>query len=306
MSDADLTREDILGYLRGRRNWGRWGDDDQRGAVNLVTAEKTRSAAGLVRSGRTVTLSRVFPTKPGPGNSRPAQHYSYVHSFSRGAGGAGDYYGIAFHASACTHLDAMCHIWDEQGMWNGRDPAQVFSAEGANFGDVEVYKDGIVTRGVLLDVPRFRGEPSIKIGEPIHASELAAVAQAQGVEVQPGDALAVYGGRDAFAAAHPEWHSETPVRPGLHASCLRFLRDTDVAVLAWDFMDEHPCAELYDLPFGVHAALMSYGVALIDNCYLAGLAQACAEEGRYEFMLVLAPLRVPGGSGCPINPIAIF
>lgn len=305
-SDADLSREDILGYLRERRNWGRWGEDDQRGAVNLVTAEKTRSAAGLVRSGRTVSLSRVFPTRPGPGNSRPAQHYSYVHSFPRRTGAAGDYYGIAFHQSSCTHLDALCHMWDEHGMWNGRDPGQVFSADGANFGDVDQWKDGIVTRGVLLDVPRFRGEPFIENGEPIYGEELAAVAESQGVTVQPGDALAVYGGRDAFAAAHPDWHSENPVRPGLHVSCLRFIRDTDVAVLAWDFMDEHPGPERYDLTFGVHAALISYGVALIDNCYLAGLAEACAAERRYEFLLVLAPLRVPGGSGCPINPIAIF
>lgn len=191
-------------------------------------------------------------------------------------------------------------------MWNGRDPRQVFSADGANFGDIEQWKDGIATRGVFLDVPRFRGKSSVTIEEPIHADELVAVAAHQGLQIEAGDALIVYGGRDAWSRAHPDWNSDGPSVPGLHASCLRFIRDSDIAALLWDFADAHPCAELYDIPFGAHGALMSYGVALVDNCYLEELAQVCFAERRYEFMLVLAPLRVVGGTGSPINPIAIL
>jgi kynurenine formamidase len=191
-------------------------------------------------------------------------------------------------------------------MWNGRQPSDVYSASGANFGDVDQWKDGIVTRGVLLDVPRFRGASSITVGQPVHGAELAEVAKSQGVTLESGDALVVYGGRDRFVAEHPDWHSEQKVRPGLHLSCLPFVRENDVSVLLWDFMDEHPCAELYEVPYGAHAALMSYGVALVDNCYLEDLSEACAELGRYEFLLVLAPLRLVGGTGCPINPVAIL
>jgi kynurenine formamidase len=304
--DENLTREDLLSYLRDQRNWGRWGEDDQKGAVNLVTAAKTIQAARLVRTGLTVTLSREYPKTPGPGNSRPAQHFPLQWRHPPTGGAAGDYYGIAFHRWGSTHVDALCHIWDEEGMWGGRRAEDVFSADGASFGDIDQWRAGIITRGVLLDVPRFRGVDSIEIGRPVHAEELRAVAEHQGVTVEPGDALVVYGGRDAFTAAHPEWNGEEPVRPGLHASCLRFIREHDVAVLAWDFMDEHPCAERYDLPFGVHGAIMSYGVALVDNCYLEELAQVCARLGRYEFMVVLAPLRVVGGTGSPVNPIAVF
>ena len=191
-------------------------------------------------------------------------------------------------------------------MWGGRQPDDVFSKDGASFGDIDQWHNGIVTRGVLLDVPRFRGVSCIEIGQPVHAAELEAVAEQQGTTLEPGDALVVYSGREAFTAAHPEWDGEHPVRPGLHASCLRFIRDHDVAALLWDFMDEHPCAENYGLPFGVHAALMSYGVALVDNSYLEELAAACAAADRYEFMVVLAPLRVAGGTGSPLNPIAIL
>src|SRR5262249_19277858 len=149
------------------------------------------------------------------GNSRPAQHYSYVQSFAANGGAAGDYIGIAFHQSSFTHIDALCHILDEGGMWNRRDPRQDFSAHGASVGDVEQWKDVIVTRGVLVDVPRFRDQPAVSIGHPIHADELAAVAAHQGVQIEPGDALVVYGGRDAWARANPEWNSEGPTVPGL-------------------------------------------------------------------------------------------
>jgi kynurenine formamidase len=304
--DETFQREDLVELIHHRRNWGRWGDDDQKGAINLVTAVKTVRAASLVQTGRTISLSREYPKVAGPGNSRPAQHLALTWRHPPTGGAAGDYYGIAFHQWSCTHIDALCHIWDEEGMWGGRKAEDVFTRDGSSWGDIDQWKNGIVTRGVLLDIPRFRGVDCVEIGEPVHAAELEAVLEHQGVELEPGDALVVYCGRDAFTESHPEWNGEQLVRPGLHASCLRFIRDRDVAAIVWDLMDEHPCAENYGLPFGVHAALMSYGVALVDNSYLEELTQTCALLGRYEFMLVLAPLRVSGGTGSPINPIAVF
>jgi kynurenine formamidase len=296
-------REEVLGWLRARRNWGRWGADDEAGAVNLITADKRRAAAGLVRSGRAVSLSREFPVTPGPGNPTPAQHW--MKTVPRGAGGfAADYYGVFYHGWANTHLDALCHTWDEQGMWNGRDPAREIGFDGARFGGVHHWKDGILTRGVLLDVPRHRGEPCVRQERPVHGWELDEIAARQGVRVEPGDAVCVYSGREAWQAAHPDRAYGPEPRPGLHVSCLPFLRDHDVAVLAWDMMDLVPNG--YDLAWAVHAAIFAYGVALVDNALLEPLARACAEEGRWEFMLVVAPLRVVGGTGSPANPLAVF
>lgn len=297
------TREEIVTYLAQHRNWGRWGTDDQRGAINLITPEKRVAAARLVRSGRTVSLARELAKTPGPGNPNPAQHF--MRWFSRGSGGAVvDYYGLIYHGWTTTHIDALCHVWDEHGMWGGRDPQAVLTTQGTTWGDVDQWREGIITRGVLLDVPRFRGEPHVTLERPVHGWELEEIARAQGVRLEPGDALLVYSGRESWQRANPQWSGYQPPSPGLHASCLRFIREHDVAVLGWDLMDASP--NEYGLPWPVHAALFAFGVALLDNALLEPLALACAEEGRYEFLLTIAPLRVPGGTGSPVNPLAVF
>jgi kynurenine formamidase len=296
-------RPEVLGYLHERRNWGRWGRDDQLGALNLITPEKRVAAARLVRTGRSLSLSREFPTMPSPGNPQPAQHWMRI--VPRGRGGfAADFYGVFYHGWASTHVDALCHTWDEAGMWNGRDPAREITFDGATFGAVHHWKEGILTRGVLLDVPRHRGEPYVRQEHPVHGWELEEIAKAHDLRLEPGDAVCVYSGREAWQAAHPDHPYGPEPRPGLHASCLPFLRDHDVAVLAWDMMDLTPNG--YDLPWSVHGAIFAYGVALIDNALLEPLAETCAAERRYEFLLVLAPLRVVGGTGSPANPLAVF
>ena len=220
--------------------------------------------------------------------------------FPRGeAGGVVDYYGFIYHGQTMTHIDALCHVWDDGGMWNGRDPAVEITSDGAQFADITAWGDGIVTRGVLLDVPRHRGEPYVTADRPVHGEELREIAEAQGVEVGAGDALIVYSGYEAFREEHTE-----AAGPGLHASCATFVRDRDVALLGWDLMDARDPAT--SMPWPVHGVLYSYGVALLDNALLQPLAAACAEEGRYEFMLMVLPLRVPGGTGSPVNPVAMF
>jgi kynurenine formamidase len=296
------SKAEVEGYLRERRNWGRWGNDDQVGAINLITAEKRIQAASLVRSGRSISLSREFPKTPAPNNANPAQHFMKM--MDRGSGGAAvDYYGISYHGTASTHLDSLCHVWNENGMWNGRRPAEAIGFEGANWGAVTNWSTGIITRGVLLDVPRFRGEPFVTQERPIHGWELEDIAKAQGVRLEPGDALVVYGGREAWNRVNPTWGAGTS-RPGLHASCLPFIRDSDAALLVWDMMDFTPNG--YDLPWSVHGVIFAYGVGLVDNALLEPLAAACAEEGRYDFMLMVLPLVVVGGTGSPANPIALF
>ncbi|HZQ34697.1 MAG TPA: cyclase family protein [Dehalococcoidia bacterium] len=296
------SKDEVLSWIREKNNWNRWGADDQKGAINLITPEKRVAAAKLVKSGRSVSLSREWPKTPAPNNPTPAQHF--IRWFDRGEGGAAiDFYGIQYHGYATTHVDALCHVWDENGLWNGRTPQQVLSPLGAVLNDIDQWREGIVTRGVLLDVPRFRSEPYVTMEKPVHGWELEEIAAKQGVKVEPGDAICVYSGREAWHAANPEWKGGA-TSPGLHASCLQFLREHDVAVLAWDLMDASP--NEYGIPWSVHAAIFAFGVALIDNSLLQPLAEACAQEGRYEFMLTVAPLRVVGGTGSPANPLALF
>ncbi len=278
------TEQEVLGWIRQRRNWGRWGKDDQVGALNLITPAKRAAAARLVRSGRSVSLSRPFPKEPGPNNPLPAHHFMRTHA--RGKGGfSADYYGIYYHGIASTHIDALCHTWDEESMWNGRDPKKEITFEGARFGSVEHWAEGIMTRAVMLDVPRHRGVSCVTHDRPVHGWELDDILAKRGIRLEPFNPM-------------------QQQRPGLHVSCLPFLRDHDVSVLVWDMLDHLPIG--YDIPWAVHAALFAYGVALVDNALLEPLARACAEEQRDEFMLLVAPLRVVGGTGSPANPLAVF
>ena len=298
------TKEQIEQYLEQRRNWGRWGDKSGAGAINLITAEKRVAAARLIRSGRAISLSRPFPVTPSPENPRPAHHFMGEGKTPGGGTWATDYIGVAYHGLATTHIDALCHVYQHGYMWDGRDPSKEITFDGATFGSVDEWSDGIITRGVLLDVPKHRGKPYVTAQEPVHGWELEEIAKGQGVTVEPGDALLVYSGRDAFSADYPGGWGGQAEKPGLHTSCLPFIRENDIAVLGWDMMDATP--NPYGLAWSVHAAIFAFGVALLDNSLLQPLAQACSEEGRYEFLLTINPLNVIGGTGSPVNPIAMF
>lgn len=319
------SQEQVDAYL-ARRNWGRWGDDDQRGMLNLITAERRAAAAATVRTGEAFSLGRPLPTWTGPGNPNPAQHYmkmdqgggqNVVNEGEPHGGYAADYYGSLYHGVTTTHLDALCHVWDRDGMYNGRDPREHITYDGATFGGIEHWAEGIFTRAVLLDVPRFRGTDYVVQDEPVMGWELEEILVREGITLSPGDAVAVYAGRDKWQAANPDKpYGRHPfgldpscaqrgfAKPGLSASCLPFLRDHDVSTLVWDMLDNTP--HPYDVPFAVHGSIHAYGMALVDNAALETFTQECAAVGRTDFLLVVAPLLVLGGTGSPVNPIAIL
>lgn len=303
------SAEEFSDELYGKTNWGRWGKDDQKGAINLITPEKVRAASRLVDSGRRISLSRDFPSKVSTENQKPAQHFLQVRSKPHQAADGGaivDYYGINYHGLTTTHLDALSHVWGRNGAWNGHAGAfHMLTNEGVTWGGIEHWKEGLVTRGVLLDVPRHRNEAFVTLGRPVHGWELAEIAESQSVRLESGDALIVYSGREAWDKKNQPWGIPgAPARPGLHPSCLRFLREADCSVLVWDMMDAEP--NPLGLRWSVHGAIFSLGLALLDNAVLGTLAEACAQERRYEFLFVALPLLVVGGTGSPVNPIAIL
>jgi kynurenine formamidase len=297
------TKEEVNSFLKDT-NWGRWGDKGSSGAINLITPQKRIAAAKLVKSGRSVSLSRPLPVTPSADNPRPAQHYMHKESRPFRGGAAMDYYGVFYHGTATTHIDALCHVWNEDGMWDGKNPEEVIRFDGATYGTVDSWKDGILTRGVLLDVPKFRNTPYVTIDQPVHGWELDEIALSQGVDIQQGDAVFVYSGREKYVADHDGRWGTPEGRPGLHASCLPFVKNHDIAILGWDMMDAKP--DEYDIPWSVHGVIFAYGVALVDNSLLEPLSEACSQEGKYDFMLTINPLFVKGGTGSPANPIAVF
>ncbi len=298
--------DELLAWLRSNSNWHRWGADDEIGALNLITPAKRVAAAGLVRSGRTVSLAREMAMEPGsPDDPYPTQHQVYRDDYGADVASFGDYFGFRYHGRGVTHIDALCHFFSRDGLWNGRDPDVEFSPAAIGWADITAWSDGIVTRGVLIDVPRFRGVPSVTADTPVHGEELERIVAAQGVVLEPGDALVVHSGRAAWLEGAPgrEYGVGPDGAPGLHASCLQFLHDHDVALLLWDLLDAKP--NDYG-GLGVHHSVWAFGIGLVDNCRLEPLADACAEESRYEFMLSCSPLNIKGATGCPVNPIALF
>ncbi|MFI5621873.1 cyclase family protein [Nocardioides sp. NPDC051685] len=302
--------DEVRGYLTELSNWGRWGRDDQRGTINLITARKRVEAAQLVRTGRTVSLGRPLATVPGPRNPQPAVQF-WTRSPIRRGGHAGDFLGVQSHGHATTHLDALCHVWDENGIYNGRDPEETIEIGGANFGAIDAWSDGIVTRGVMLDVPRHRGSAFVAQNEPVHGWELEAILVEREIELRPGDALVVNCGREAWQEANPDrpyghYNNAEGISeaPGLHASCLPFLRKYDVGVLVWDMLDAKPFG--YDVTWTIHGAIHAFGLAILDNALTEPLAVACLEQGQDEFMIFVSPLVLERGTSSPVNPIAVF
>ena len=206
-------------------NWGRWGADDELGTLNFITPGVRRAAAELVREGRTVSLARPLATEEvlrAPRNSQPVVHALQVDGM-----GSSDSIAIAsVHGFADTHIDALCHIFTGDGrMWNGR-PASDVRPDGAGSNGIDRWADGIVTRGVLYDVPRHREVPYVTLDEPVHGWELADIAAAHGVTPAQGDAVLVRAGAEAFWGANPDF-AEPWSAPGPHASVLEFLYETE-------------------------------------------------------------------------------
>ena len=136
------TRDELQSYFRDRRNWGRWGDKGAAGAMNMIDAEKRVAAAALVKSGRTVSLSRPWPSQPSLDNPRPAQQYLSKSDLGGGSGWAFDYIGVSFHGAATTHIDALCHVWDEDGLWDGRDHTEAVEKHGIFGTPTFVFENG--------------------------------------------------------------------------------------------------------------------------------------------------------------------
>lgn len=294
------------------KNWGRWGDDDERGALNLVTGKKRAAAAALVRDGTTVSCAQEFPTRPAPDNPHPALHMMVVAGDActvaevPGLETTGDFIGVAFHGMAVSHIDALCHVFVKERMYNGF-PASDVKSTGARRNSIMAAKDGIASRGVLLDIPRLRGVEWLELGTAVEPAELEAAEAAQGVHVEEGDVLLVATGRDARGRSRGRW-SPLEGMAGLHATCIPWLHERGVAVLGSDgISDTIPGPGVVGWPMPLHqCCLVAMGVHLLDNLRLDRLSAACAERQRWEFFLGIAPLRVVGGTGSPVNPIAVF
>ncbi len=292
-----------LAALRERvSNWGRFGERDQLGTLNLITPAKRVAAAGLVRSGRTVSCARPLATEPAEDNGTPVRHRMLgVHGDGYGA----DAFEIASHGFAASHIDALCHIFHDGRLYNGYPTARV-TREGALDLGIHELAEGIVSRGVLLDVPRARGVPWLEAGQRIGPADLEQAEAEAGLRVAEGDVLFVATGRWALRDARGAWDARSKLA-GLDASCLAWLHERGVAALGSDGVSDVIPSGIEGAELPIHSvAIVAMGLHLLDNLELRHLAGACAEEERWEFLLTVAPLVLERGTASPVNPIATF
>jgi len=296
------------------KNWGRWGPDDQLGTLNFITPEKVRMAAGLVRSGRRVSMEIPINKVAGPDNPNPAIHFvTQGHDIdidSHGLRFGLDFLGMACHGDCHSHVDALCHVSYRGVTYNGKPAGEVLTSRGATTLDIaKIGEVGLVGRGVLLDLPRFRGVPWLEPGEAVTRAELEACERAQGVEIGEGDIFVYRTGHHRRRLELGPWDNgpDGEGKAGLHVDTVPWMHERRMAAFLPDGDGEAVPSCVDGMIYPIHPLqIVAMGMLTADSLQFEDLARACEEEGRWEFMVVGLPLRLPGGTGSPWNPIAIF
>jgi kynurenine formamidase len=310
---SDPVREAVRRY----RNWGRWGPEDQLGTLNLVTPEVIQRSARMVRRGVAFSLAIPFDAT-GPQVNQP-RRFNPIHrmiltgpDFTTGAftrpGGVGFTDDMVIMPLQCaTQWDALAHCFLDGQLYNGYD-ANLVSSQGARRNGIQNMARHLVTRGVLLDIPRVKGVPWLEPGYPITTADLDEALRAYRVEVGAGDALLVRTGQMAMCRQRGSWGDYAGGdAPGLSFHTAGWLHERQVAAVATDTwgMEVRP-NEIPDTYQPLHQVLIPGMGMLVGEIFeLDGLAEDCARDGVYEFQLVAPPLPITGAVGSPINPLAI-
>lgn len=299
-----VSQEQFDRWITDLSNWGRWGPDDELGAFNLVTPARRAAAAALVTEGFTVSLASNAQNYESVDVPCPVE-WRMTSASRRGAGDTIAY--PCIHGPGTTHLDAFAHVFFDGLMWNGYDVDGLVTMEGgAAKNSILTMKNGIVTRAVLYDIPRLKGVPWLEPGTRITVADLEAWERMAGVRVGPGDAFLIRWGRWARQDALGPFDTGLEAA-GLDNNVIPWLKERDVAVAGWETPGYAPQPE-GDLPrTALHNfALTILGIQVLDRADFQALAAAAAERNRWEFMLTIAPLPIPNGTGSPVNPIAMF
>ena len=298
-----MTEAEVLSLFERCSNAGRFGADDERGTLNYITAEKTLQALALVEHGACVSIGRDLAVR-GSRETPPSAMHVLTYA-GREPTSTQDILVLKPHGYEMTHLDALAHSVFRGRLYNGRRAEEEISAEeGVRFGSIVASRNGIVTRGVLLDAAAARGVPFLGLKEGISPRDLEAAEELAGVRVGSGDAIFVRAGSALRERA--EGPSDGADRVGILPEVIPWLHDREVAMYSGDVGEREPSG--YPLvPMPLHlVGLVAMGLTILDLPDLEALTEACRRYGRSEFLVVIAPLRIPGASCSPVNPIALF
>jgi kynurenine formamidase len=305
-AEPQVDKATVDRWMKELSNWGRWGKDDQLGTVNLITPATRKKAAALVREGVSVSLARDTEKQTAADNPKPfAQVMEATGASPAGGQFSVDTYSVLYHGYAHSHMDSLCHMFYEGKMYNGYSQNEVTS-EGAQRLAINVFKNGIFARGILLDIPRLKRVPYLEPRTPIYPEDLDAWGKEAGLKVGAGDVVFLRTGRWARRAAVGPWNVGAE-SAGMHASCAGWLRKRDVSMVGSDAATDVMPSRVAGVRQPMHQLLLvAMGTPIFDNMDLEAVAEACASRKRWEFLLTAAPISVKGGTGSPLNPIATF
>ncbi len=300
-----VTRETVDQWMTELSNWGRWGKDDELGAINLITPAKRKQAIGLVKEGVSFALARNAEKEKAVDNPAPFVHQMTRTGINNPGTSSGDSFSITHHGYAHTHMDSLCHFFYKGKMFNGF-PQELVTEQGAGKLSINNFKNGILTRGILMDMAQLKGVEYLEPGTPIYPEDLDAWEKKAGLKVKSGDVVFIRTGRWALRDAKGPW----PVggkSAGLYATCARWLKARDVAMLGSDAASDVMPSGVEGVAQPIHTlVLVAMGMPIFDNCDLELISREASKRKRWEFLLTAAPIAVPGATGSALNPIATF
>ena len=299
-----LTLDEVNGWFETLSNWGRWGDNDQMGTVNHITTDTRIAAAGLVETGVSVSMAHEVLTEEAADNGNPYDHRMTSVGSSPGPW-SGDFLGVSYHGYAHSHLDALCHRFQFGTMYNGYSEDEV-TADGCAQLAITSFANGIFGRGIIMDFPRLRGVEWLENGTAITTEWLDEWEEEYGITIGKGDVVLIRTGRWSRRESVGPWDLSQD-SAGLHASAVAWFKERDIAIIGSDSaLDVRPSG-VPNFPQPVHAlVLVALGMPILDNLDLKAVAEEAYLHERVEFLFTTAPLRVNGGTGSPLNPIATF
>ena len=303
-SDHAVTKATVHRWMTELSNWSRWGKDDERGTLNLLTPERRKRALAAAKDGLSVSLSHNYIEQPAEDAIYPFVREMLAIDPARQF--VGDRYSVRYHGYAHSHMDALCHDSYEGKLYNGFPRSTVTAEEGCTKDGITNFKQGIVARGLLIDIARLKGVPYLEPSTPIYVEDLEAWEKQARIKVGPGDILLVRTGRWARRAEKGAWATGLK-SAGLHASVLPWLKARDVAILGCDSVSDVLPSGVDGVTQPIHqVTLVALGMPLFDNLDLEAVAAEAAKRGRCEFLVTAAPLAVEHGTGSPLSPLAIF
>jgi kynurenine formamidase len=307
--EPPLTRDQFDALFRRLKSAANHDPTDRSGALQYLTAAHVIKAAREVRLGRSVSLARSIKTEPAADNPEPARHDMTGalgdQHLEHGLDFARDRFAMNIHGDGDSHIDALCHVIFDSKLYNDV-PVDAITSHGATSLSIDVIRDGIVGRGVLLDIPRLRGRPWLEPGDVVTDDELRAAEEAQHVHVGHGDLLFVRVGHSRRRDQLGAWDA-AQARAGLHPTALEFVAEREIAALGSDSNNDAAPSTTEGVAFPVHVlAVNALGIHLLDYLQFEDLTELCEQQSRWTFLAVIAPLRLPGATGSPVNPLAIL